>query len=192
MKVHWLGVPDTNSPALTNHWEAREVTFSKQSANCCLLDLWLYLIHGSLPLQMSYANAMARFWNHLTSIILTTSCLAGLNTRLAIKFDRQHWSTCCRTHRPLLHHIQCWKQYTKTASNKDDLHKFSSESLERQTPVNCWILQAGYDSCKISNLVALMTVSESNQLFLVWALRTGRSYHLLCHLQSTNYCHQLG
>ena len=31
-----------------------------------------------------------------------------------------------------------------TAFNKDNLHRFSSEDLERQTPANCRILQAGY------------------------------------------------
>ena len=50
-----------------------------------------------------------------------------------------------------------------TASNKDALHKFFSEDLERQTPVNCMILQAVYvwEFLQDEQLTGPNTVSES-------------------------------
>ena len=76
-----------HSPTIGNR---ERLHFSKQSAKC---RLWSYLIlHRLLPLQMLYANAMARtpqseLFDYLpTSIILTMSCSGGLNTRLAINF----------------------------------------------------------------------------------------------------------
>ena len=80
--THWLGVPDTNSSVLTNHWEAREATFYKQSAECRLIDLWSYLISHGLY-DCKHAKNSELLVCLPTPTIL---CSARLNTRLAINF----------------------------------------------------------------------------------------------------------
>ena len=84
-----------------------------------------------------------------TSIILTTSCSAELNTRLVVNLIVPQEALESGVHAVV--HIDHFfttsnvgNSTSVTASNKDNLHKFSSQNLEGETLVNCRILQASY------------------------------------------------
>ena len=123
-----------------------------QSAKCCRIHLWSYLIlHVSLPLQM-YANAMDRtpqseLFDYLpTSIILTMSWSAGLNKRLAInlivlletlEYMLSYTLTTPSPH-PMLETVHQWLPPTKMICTN------SPPRIWKERVVNCRILQAGY------------------------------------------------
>ena len=93
VKVHWLGVPDTNTTVLTNHWEVRDATLFQAIHQVlpyrpAIILAWILTTANVVCKCYSKDSIIGTIWlpSNVHHFLYKLFSRAGLSTMVAINF----------------------------------------------------------------------------------------------------------